>query len=52
MFEENFDKWPVILIADDCLDGLGMHVTSLGYLEDWPPWFDELPDDATEEENK
>lgn len=34
MLEEDFDKWPIILIANDILDGQKIHVTSLEYLED------------------
>ncbi len=52
MLGEDFDKWPVIPIADDVLDGLEIHLTSLGYLEDGPPRFVELLDGGTEEENR
>lgn len=52
MLREDFDKWLITLIANDILDGLWMHVISLGYLENRPPWFVEFLNVGTEEENK
>lgn len=52
MLKEDFDKCPVTLIADDVLDRLEMHVTSLGYLEDGLFQFVKLPDGGTKEENR
>lgn len=37
MLEEDYDKWPVNLIANNVLDELGSYLTSFGYLKDGPP---------------
>lgn len=52
MLRKDFNKWPIIPIADNVLDELGMHITSLGYLENGLFWFVGLLDDITDEENK
>lgn len=52
MLKKDFNKWPMIPIADDVLDRLEMHVTSLESLEDKLFWFAELPESSTEKKNK
>lgn len=52
MLREDFDKWPIILIADDILDELEMHVTSFGYLEDESIFFVKLSDGSIEKKNR
>lgn len=50
--ENERKTWPAHPIPDATLLTLGMHVTNLGYLEDGPPRFTELPDGGTEESNR
>lgn len=52
MFKENFNKWAITLIADNILDMVGMHVTSLKYWKNRPFIFIKLLNSGTEEENK
>lgn len=52
MLGEEFDTWLVDPFPDATLITVGMHVTSLGYLENGSPHFTELPDDSTEESNR
>ncbi len=52
MLREEFETWPVDPLPDTTLIIVGMHVTKLGYLEDGPPCFTELPDGGTEESNR
>ncbi len=52
MLGEEFETWPADLLPDTTLVTVGMHVTNLGYLEDRPPYFTELPEGGTEESNR
>ncbi len=52
MLGEEFETWPADPLPDTTLITVGMHITNLGYLEDGPPCFTELPDGGTEELNR
>ncbi len=52
MFREEFETWPANPHSDAPLITFGIHVINLGYLEDGPPCFTELPDSGTEESNR
>ncbi len=52
MLGEEFEMWPADPLPDTTLITVGMHITNLGYLEDGPPRFTELPDGGTEESNR
>lgn len=51
MLKEDFNKWPVISVANNIFISLRMYVFSLGYLENGSSWFVELPDGGTKESN-
>lgn len=52
MLGEEFEMRSADSIADETLIQLGLHVSTLGYLEDGPPRFIELPDGGTKESNR
>lgn len=52
MLGDDFNKWSVTLVANDILISLGMHVSSLQYLENGLSQFIELSDSGNKESNR
>lgn len=52
MLKEEFETWPADFICNATLLTFNIHVTNLGYLENVPLCFTELPNSNTEDLNR